>query len=236
MLEAYGISDTGCARTNNEDFYLLVPSLGLYIVADGMGGARAGELASKLAAETVLEYVKSSGDTGPEALMRAFEDANRAVIRAAGESKNLQGMGTTLVAALESETGVILASVGDSRAYRFDGSLLTPITVDQTWVQEVGRVLGIDEGSLRNHPMRHVLTMAIGVTEDLRIHTYAIQMQPGDQLLLSSDGLHGVVDSEGIAKVLASDGSLEERCRRLVMAAREKGGPDNITAVLIQAV
>ena len=236
MLEAYGISDTGCARTNNEDFYLLVPSLGLYIVADGMGGARAGELASKLAAETVLEYVKSSGDTSPEALMRAFEDANRAVIRAAGESKNLQGMGTTLVAALESETGVILASVGDSRAYRFDGSLLTPITVDQTWVQEVGRVLGIDEGSLRNHPMRHVLTMAIGVTEDLRIHTYAIQMQPGDQLLLSSDGLHGVVDSEGIAKVLASDGSLEERCRRLVMAAREKGGPDNITAVLIQAV
>ena len=236
MLEAYGISDMGCARTNNEDFYLLVPSLGLYIVADGMGGARAGELASKLAAETVLEYVKSSGDTSPEALMRAFEDANRAVIRAAGESKNLQGMGTTLVAALESETGVILASVGDSRAYRFDGSLLTPITVDQTWVQEVGRVLGIDEGSLRNHPMRHVLTMAIGVTEDLRIHTYAIQMQPGDQLLLSSDGLHGVVDSEGIAKVLASDGSLEERCRRLVMAAREKGGPDNITAVLIQAV
>ena len=236
MLEAYGISDMGCARTNNEDFYLLVPSLGLYIVADGMGGARAGELASKLAAETVLEYVKSSGDTSPEALMRAFEDANRAVIRAAGESKNLQGMGTTLVAALESETGVVLASVGDSRAYRFDGSLLTPITVDQTWVQEVGRVLGIDEGSLRNHPMRHVLTMAIGVTEDLRIHTYAIQMQPGDQLLLSSDGLHGVVDSEGIAKVLASDGSLEERCRRLVMAAREKGGPDNITAVLIQAV
>jgi serine/threonine protein phosphatase PrpC len=236
MLEAYGISDTGCARTNNEDFYLLVPSLGLYIVADGMGGARAGELASKLAAETVLEYVERSGDTGSEALMRAFETANRAVIRAAGESKNLQGMGTTLVAALESETGVILASVGDSRAYHFDGSLLTPITVDQTWVQEVGRVLGIDEGSLRNHPMRHVLTMAIGVTEDLRIHTYAIQMQPGDQLLLSSDGLHGVVDSEGIAKVLSSDGSLEERCRLLVMAAREKGGPDNITAVLIQAV
>lgn len=235
MLAAFGISDTGCVRSNNEDCFLLAPSLGLYIVADGMGGARAGEHASRLAAETVQEYLTKTGLTSPEALGRAFEEANRAVLRAAGESKKLEGMGTTLVAALESGQDVILASVGDSRAYVFDGVTLTAITEDQTWVQEVGRRLGIDEGSLRKHPMRHVLTMAIGVTEDLRIHSYIIQMQPGDQVLLSSDGLHGVVDAAGIAEALSMSGELEGKCRRLVELAREQGGPDNITAVLLQA-
>jgi protein phosphatase len=138
------------------------------------------------------------------------------------------------VAALVTNGEIHVASVGDSRAYVFHEGRLEPITVDQTWVQEVGRRLGIDEGSLKTHPMRHVLTMAIGVTDDLRIHTYTVALHPGDQLLLSSDGLHGVVGSEELAQILGSESTLEERCQALVRVARANGGPDNITAVILQ--
>ena len=109
------------------------------------------------------------------------------------------------------------------------------ITEDQTWVQEVGRRLGIDEESLRTHPMRHVLTMAIGVSSALRVHSYALQPVPGTQVLLCSDGLHGVIPAEAIGEILAGDATIEEKCRLLIAAARDAGGPDNITAVLLQA-
>jgi protein phosphatase len=235
MVDAFGITDTGCVRSNNEDYYLVAPSLGLYVVADGMGGARAGEHASRLATETVKEYVENTGTADPEVLTRAFEAANRSVLAAAGESEKLEGMGTTLVAALSSGDQLALASVGDSRAYVFHEGELEPVTVDQTWVQEVGRRLGIDEANLKTHPMRHVLTMAIGVTDTLRIHNYTVVLHPGDQLLMCSDGLHGVIEQEMITGILGSSGTLDERCQALVGAARAKGGPDNITAILLQA-
>lgn len=234
MLEAYGISDIGCVRTNNEDYCLLSPELGLYVVADGMGGARAGEHASRLAVETVRDYIRNTEHSGAEALTRAVEQANRAVLGAASASKELEGMGTTLVAALQAGPELLIASVGDSRAYSFDGEVLTPITVDQTWVQEVGRRLGLDEASLRKHPMRHVLTMAIGVTEDLRIAMYKLLPSPGEQILICSDGLHGAIEGETISEVLRTDATLEEKCRRLVTAARDHGGPDNITVIILQ--
>jgi protein phosphatase len=112
---------------------------------------------------------------------------------------------------------------------------LRPITDDQTWVNEVGRPLGLDEQSLRNHPMRHVLTMAIGVSSALRVHSYALQPQPGTQVLLCSDGLHGVITAETIGEILAGTENIEGKCRQLIAAAREAGGPDNITVVLLQA-
>ena len=102
-------------------------------------------------------------------------------------------------------------------------------------MQEVGRRLGIDEESLRTHPMRHVLTMAIGVSSQLRLHSYALQPQPGTQVLLCSDGLHGVVTAEAIGEILAGSDGLEDKCRLLITLAREAGGPDNITVVLLQA-
>jgi protein phosphatase len=144
-------------------------------------------------------------------------------------------MGTTLVAALESGPDLLIASVGDSRAYVYEGSELTSITEDQTWVHEVGRRLGIDEKSLRTHPMRHVLTMAIGVSPELRVHSYALKPEAGTLILLSSDGLHGVVEPTIMANALSGNGSLEGKCRRLIEAARQAGGPDNITALLLRA-
>lgn len=235
MLEAFGISDPGCVRTNNEDYYLLFRDRGLYLVADGMGGAQAGEHASKLAAETVAEFIWRNNRNDPEILAQAFEEANRRVMDAASTDASLEGMGTTLVAVLECGRDLLIASVGDSRAYVYaDGKLLV-ITEDQTWVHEVGRRLGLDEVSLKSHPMRHVLTMAIGVSPDLRIHSYVLTPERETQVLLCSDGLHGVVDEALIESTLAGEGSLEQKCQTLIDAARTAGGPDNITAVLLRS-
>ncbi len=231
MLESYGKSDLGCVRTNNEDYFLMAPPLGLYIVADGMGGAQAGEHASRMAAETVAEHIyNNAAAPKAESLVAAFELANERVMSAAGADTTLEGMGTTLVAAYEDGDSVVIASVGDSRAYLAQDDQLLVITEDQTWVQEVGRRLGLDEESLRVHPMRHVLTMAIGV------NCYSVKPRPGSVFLLCSDGLHGVVDPAIIAETLNSEQSLEAKCHSLIETARRAGGPDNITVVLLRAV
>jgi protein phosphatase len=235
MLEAFGLSDPGNVRPNNEDCYFLSPEKGLYVVADGMGGAQAGEHASKLAVQTLADIIQNADHVDAEVLANAFREANERVMAEASKDVNLEGMGTTLVAAVESGPEILIASVGDSRAYIYDGTNLLVVTEDQTWVNEVGRRLGIDESSLRTHPMRHVLTMAIGVSQELRVHSYALKPEPGAQVLLSSDGLHGVVDQNVIAEALAGNGSLEAKCRRLIDAAKKAGGPDNITVVLLRA-
>jgi len=233
MLEAFGLSDPGCVRQNNEDFYLISPT-GAYIVADGMGGAQAGEHASKLAVETVASFLQTASAADAETLSQAFREANQRVMKAAASDPELEGMGTTLVAALESGTELLIASVGDSRAYMYDAGELTCITEDQTWVNEVGRPLGIEEASLKTHPMRHVLTMAIGVSPEVRVHSYSVRPHPGELFLISSDGLHGVVDQGVIAAALSGNGSLQAKCERLIDAAKQAGGPDNITVVLLQ--
>jgi serine/threonine protein phosphatase PrpC len=236
MLEATGASDPGCVRSNNEDYFLVTPSIGLYLVADGMGGAQAGEHASKLAAETVWEIVyQNSGSVTAEMLVSAFEEANRRILEAAGANPEMEGMGTTLVAAVDTKDGLLIASVGDSRAYLYDNGVLQAITDDQTWVNEVGRRLGLSEDALKTHPMRHVLTMAVGVSQALRVNTYLLQPTPGMQVLLCSDGLHGVAPESALAETLASEATLEDKCKRLIDAARNNGGPDNVTAVLLRA-
>lgn len=234
MLEAYGLSDPGCVRSNNEDYYLLAPSLGLFLVADGMGGAAAGECASQMAAETVGEVVWRASDYSPELLLHAVEEANRRVLAAASVDTTLEGMGTTLTAVLDIGKQAYIASVGDSRAYIYHQGQLLVITEDQTWVHEVGRKLGIEESQLKTHPMRHVLTMAIGVSDQIRINSYVVELEPGMQFLLCSDGLHGVIEDDQIAQVFLNGEALEAKGRILVEMARTNGGPDNITAVLLQ--
>ncbi|MDZ4797748.1 MAG: protein phosphatase 2C domain-containing protein [Bryobacteraceae bacterium] len=233
MLEAVGLSDPGCVRTNNEDFFVLSPSLDLYLIADGMGGARAGEHASRLAGETVAEFMLNAEEPNSETLLHALAEANRKVLRVADSDPQFHGMGTTLTAAWRVGDDLLLANVGDSRAYMWQEGVLHAITEDQTWVNEVGRKLGIDEEHLKVHPMRHVLTMAIGVSDALRIHSYAVPLIDGSLFLLCSDGLHGVVDAKTIGEILSSPEPLESKCQFLVDAARRAGGPDNITAVII---
>jgi len=237
MLEAFASTDRGCVRSNNEDCWLIQPDLGLYVVADGMGGARAGEQASRLAVDTVAETVKSAGHRDSQVLLRAVEEANRRVLDAAHSDPKLEGMGTTLVAALEMEDGLDIASVGDSRAYVLDDEGFRAITDDQTWVNEVGRPLGLDEESLRTHPMRHVLTMAIGASAPLAVNYYSVPLKRGSLVLMCSDGLHGVVEGAKLESILRGGRngvSLQQSCESLIEAAKEAGGPDNITVVLVR--
>ena len=234
MLEAFGLSDPGCIRTNNEDYFMLVAPLDLYLVADGMGGAQAGEHASKLAVETIVDFIVKAGGTSGEVLLNAVQEANRRVLAAADGDAALHGMGTTLTACWKVGPELLVANVGDSRAYVFQGGVLQMITEDQTWINEVGRRLGLGDDALRTHPMRHVLTMAIGVSESLRIHSYAVPLESDALFLLCSDGLHGVVTSVEIKEALSGNGTLEDKCKVLIEAAKRAGGPDNVTAVLLR--
>ncbi|HWE52273.1 MAG TPA: protein phosphatase 2C domain-containing protein [Bryobacteraceae bacterium] len=236
MLEAFALSDPGKVRTSNQDSFLIVPELGLYLLADGMGGARGGERASQLAVQTVAGILAHTEHRDAAALIGAVEDANDRVFNEATLDPRLEGMGTTLVAALETRPNdVAIASVGDSRAWLFDGGKVRAITEDQTWVQEVGRTLGLDEASLKRHPMRHVLTMAVGVSATVTVRYYAVQLKPDAVMLLSSDGLHGVIAEAEIEKILlAGAPTLEETCRNLIGAANDAGSPDNVTVLLIR--
>lgn len=233
-LQAFGLSDVGCVRANNEDYHLICRDFGLYVIADGMGGAAAGEHASRLAVETVYEHIKNSVVVDIGTLVAAFEEANRRVRVTAAANSALEGMGTTLVALLQTGDELLIASVGDSRAYLFDGDQLTQITDDQTWVNEMGRRLGMSEANLKTHPMRHVLTAAIGADGPLSVNTYTIRTRPRAHILLCCDGLHGSVNEMKISQILGSHMPLQTKCHSLIEAAREAGGPDNITVVLAQ--
>jgi serine/threonine protein phosphatase PrpC len=241
MLETFSLSDTGCVRPNNEDYCRVLPEIGLFLLADGMGGARGGETASRLAVDTIADTLTSAPVRDASTLLKAVEESNLRVLDQANRDVRLEGMGTTVVAALHTGTAedgtedVAIASVGDSRAYLLDDAGLRAITQDQTWVHEVGKPLGLDEESLRTHPMRHVLTMAIGVGSSLTIKYYMVSLRRGATLLLSSDGLHGVAKPDQIEQVLNENVTLEQKCRRLVEVARNAGGPDNISCVLIRA-
>lgn len=241
MTQSYGLSDTGCVRPNNEDYFLVAPDLGLYVLADGMGGAKAGETASQLAAETVDAVVRQADRRDTQILLQAIEHANEQVLATAKSDPTLEGMGTTLVVAMDMGGAIQVASVGDSRAYLLQDDFFGPITQDQSWVNEVGRAMGLDEGILRAHPLRHVLTMAIGAGANLVVNCYTREWKPGSVVLLSSDGLHGVVDHARIEEILREpdeeedpDAPLEGKCRRLIAAARAAGAPDNVTVVLVR--
>lgn len=238
MLEAFGLSDPGCIRSNNEDYFINDPEKGIFILADGMGGANAGEYASHLSAEVLYEFLlQASQKDGVETLKQAFLEANTSVRQAAKTNPDLEGMGTTLLVARDlGDNKLQVASVGDSRAYLLSKEGLALITQDQTWVAEVGARLGLTDEALKKHPMRHVLTMAVGSADELRIQSHVVPMDAGDQVMLCSDGLHGVLNENLLRETLDSEKSLPEKCHYLVDAAKQNGGPDNVTVVLIQRI
>jgi serine/threonine protein phosphatase PrpC len=236
MLEAFALTDPGRVRSTNQDSFRIIPELGLYVLADGMGGARGGARASQVAVETVADVLEKARSRDAAALVGAVEEANQRVLYEASLDSRFEGMGTTLVAVLQTrENDVAIASVGDSRAYVLEDGKLRLITEDQTWVQEVGRPLGLDEITLRTHPMRHVLTMAVGVGAAVRIRYYAVALKNNSLMMLSSDGLHGIVPEAQIEGILNDSGkTCQEKCNELISAANEVGSPDNVTVVLIR--
>jgi len=235
-LDTWGISDCGLIRQNNEDCWLIDPFLGVAIVADGMGGASCGEVAAALAVETVVEYLRRPPLPGPpeELLEEAVREANRRVLEHARTQEGCQGMGSTIVAALWRLPRVIIANVGDSRAYLCRQGLLTQLSYDQTLVNELRIKFGLTPEEVSNFPHKNVLTMAVGATPDIAIRTHVESLLPGDQILLCSDGLSGPVPEPEIAAILASADPLPVKAERLVDAAKAHGAPDNVTAVLLR--
>lgn len=234
-------TDIGLRRSQNEDHWGMWLSEdpaersrrgALFMVADGMGGARAGEVASHLAVEHALRTYREGGGEPLRDLQAAVESANRAVYAESLAHPELRGMGTTLTAVVVNDRRACYAHVGDSRAYLIRGSTIRQLTLDHSLVAQLVRDHHLTAEEARVDPRRNVVTRSVGVAAEVKVDAACFEdpLEPGDTLLLSSDGLHGVVSDPEIAS-LAVDPDLDEVCRRLVELARERGGPDNITVV-----
>jgi PPM family protein phosphatase len=226
---AAGLTDPGLTRPQNEDSILLEPPL--YAVADGMGGHRAGEIASRVALDELLATAPRSVDV--RALSRAVRAANRAVIESASKSRGRTGMGTTLTAAMVDGTYVAVAHVGDSRAYLLHDGNLRRITEDHSMVADLVRQGTITEEEARFHPQRSVITRALGSDPDMVADVYEVRAASGDRLLLATDGLTGMLPDDYIAELLSQERDPASAAEKLVEAANRAGGYDNITVVVV---
>ena len=243
-LEFFSVTDTGKARRNNEDAVALDEAVGLAVLADGMGGYNAGEVASQMACARVREVLGrrsrelAAGANDAEvksALLDAVELANREVFDAANETPEYAGMGTTLVVALFRGERLWLGHIGDSRAYRLRGDTFEQLTRDHSLLQEQidAGLISPEQAAYSMH--KNLVTRAVGVDElvDLEIHPHIVE--PGDVLLMCSDGLSDMLTDEQIAHLLRASDSLEGAGRLLVQAANAAGGRDNIAVVLVRA-
>jgi protein phosphatase len=250
MLEAYGQTDVGRRRKLNEDNFLVAPEPNLYAVCDGMGGHNAGEVASKMAIETLQAFIEKSHKekeiTWPygldvnlsydgNRLKTAIKLANKKVFRAADNREDYTGMGTTVVAGLVSDNTLTVGSAGDSRAYLLRGSELKQLTRDDSWVSAaLGEgILNSDE--IERHPLRNVITKAVGAKEAIELDVVEQKLQSGDVVLICSDGLHAMLSDDEIKGALTPfPASLEEAASSLIDAANEAGGKDNVSVVLLR--
>jgi serine/threonine protein phosphatase PrpC len=217
-------SDIGRARERNEDSYLIKEPL--FAVADGMGGARGGDVASSLALE-IME-----GDRAT-ALVETIKQANQRVLERAESDRDLRGMGTTLTAVVAEDAKAHVAHVGDSRAYLLREGNLQQLTEDHTLVQRMVREGRITPEEARRHPQRSVITRALGVEVDLPVDELTLDMHPGDRLVLCTDGLTSMVEGDRIQEILRGEDDPQVACDRLIDAANRAGGDDNITVIVV---
>jgi serine/threonine protein phosphatase PrpC len=247
-------SDTGIRREDNEDAYCARPDLGLFAVADGLGGHAAGQVASRVAVEAIeaavgravgLEEAARCGiDRPAEDAETRLRDAcllaNHRIALLTADAEELHGMATTLAAVLveppdhgAGDRPAVIAHVGDSRIYRYSPGGLERLTADHSWVEEQVRVGLLTSSEARQHPWRNLVTRAISGARDLDVETRRVSVARGDRLLLCSDGLSSVVTDQEIGQVLAGAGDDGAACEMLIRAANAAGGPDNITVVLV---
>ena len=223
------LTDIGRVRTHNEDSVLAQPPL--FVVADGLGGHEAGEVASSVAVETLRDHAPRRPDA--KALARAVKAANREVIRSAREGFGKQGMGTTMTAAIVEGTRIAIAHVGDSRAYLLHEGSLLRVSEDHSMVADMIRRGQLTEAEARYHPNRSVITRALGTDPNMLADTYEIDASPGDRLLLCSDGLTSMLEAGMIAEILAEYRTPDTAAHMLVDSANDAGGHDNISVIVI---
>jgi serine/threonine protein phosphatase PrpC len=248
-LTAGGRTDSG-PRPLNQDWLHWDLELGLFIVADGMGGHNAGEVASHLAVETVTAFIEQSRDTRDltwpfgldpsrsmevNRLATAVRLANRRVHRESVAHAAFSGMGTTLVAILVTEDRAVLASVGDSRIYRWRKTDIELLTRDDTWLSALLAAGSEYDSPVASHPMRHVLTSVVGVNEELQPNLREEALRSGDRFLLCTDGVHGHADEASLADMLASSTTSDQTALGIVEMALARGTTDNVTALVVRA-
>jgi PPM family protein phosphatase len=250
-VKAYGLTHVGRQRQHNEDSFLVADEAKLFLVADGMGGHAAGEIASRIAVDSISEFIvhtKEDDGTWPHAydehytrttnrLMAALRMANTRVLEAMRKDARLRGMGTTVVAAMADGDKMSVAHVGDSRAYMIRNGQIKRITSDHSWVFEQVQAGMLTEAEAEKHPLRNVITRALGGALSVNPDASEIDSRPGDFYLLCSDGLTGMVPEDEILKLVTSNADdLEKACKELIDTANERGGLDNVTAILVKTI
>lgn len=230
-ITAAGATDRGRVRPTNEDAFAVAPPL--YVVADGMGGHRGGEVAARLAVTTIALRAPELAAADGDALAASLREANRIILDAAGEDDALRGMATTCTAALVRGRVARIAHVGDSRAYLCRAGTLTQLTADHSVVAQLVREGYLSPEEAAHHPRRNVILRALGHVPDLDVDTVEVVLDAGDRLLLCSDGLTNELDDGEIADVLGADADAQAAADRLVGLANSAGGADNVTVVVI---
>ncbi len=249
-LISKGITDVGRKREANEDCFAIVPEDHVFVVADGMGGHAAGEVASRLAVTAFQDFVASTRrdaeTTWPyeydpsmsvegNRIRTAIRLANQRILDSISQKKDLEGMGTTLVGAMVSDDRVCVGHVGDSRAYLLREGKLTQLTSDHSWVNEQVKLGFLTKSDASRHPFRNVVTRALGSKDDVAVDLTEQGLKHGDYLILCTDGLNTMVDDETIARtVMRHGGNVEAAAKDLVQKANENGGEDNVTVILIR--
>lgn len=228
------LTDVGLIRKDNEDNYLVSIERGLFVVADGMGGHVGGQIASRLAVQVLDGELAGGYDNDPGTkLQETLLKANDLILNYAQNEQQYSGMGTTVTAALVRNGTVYIAHIGDSRAYLYRSGTLVQLTQDHSLVNELflNGSLTLDE--MLSHPQRNILTRALGTQKSPNIDMTSFPTLPGDMLLLCTDGLHGLVFSDDIKRILAKNSTLKAKLKEMVQLSLERGGNDNITAVLV---
>lgn len=234
-MQAFAQSDIGMVRKTNEDSFIFMPPH-LFVVADGMGGHVAGEIASSLGANTIREYIVKNSDQSDweQALKEAIIEANTSIYQMAQSQSECQGMGTTVTAVYLDNTEVYWSHVGDSRLYLIRDNSLEQVTSDHSLVWELMQSGSITSEEAQVHPHRNILTRAVGTSDTLKVDSGKFLSQPGDNLLLCTDGLTNMLSEDNILTICTQPDSPQTIVNTLVEQARQAGGHDNITAILLQ--
>ncbi|MCI7813460.1 MAG: Stp1/IreP family PP2C-type Ser/Thr phosphatase [Lachnospiraceae bacterium] len=238
-MKSYCITDVGQRRTMNQDFVFRsdepVGNLpNLFVVADGMGGHKAGDYASHYTVETLVESIREDQEKNPIKIIRkAIEKANEKVLEKSLSDEGLAGMGTTIVVATVIGHYLYVANVGDSRLYLVTDKI-TQITKDHSLVEEMVRIGEINREQARNHPDRNIITRAVGVKKEVKIDFFDMRLHRGDLILMCSDGLSNMLEDSEIEEIIKKGGELSEIAKELVRRANQNGGKDNIAVVLAE--
>ncbi len=238
MLQSFSVTDIGKKRKLNQDFvYVSEEPIGklpnVFIVADGMGGHNAGDYASKYTVETIVREIRHCSEENPVRILgKAIRIANDQIRWRAKEDPSLYGMGTTVVAATCQEHSLQIANVGDSRLYIINDDI-RQITRDHSLVEEMVRMGGLDREAAKHHPDKNIITRAIGARDTVEIDFFHEDLKPGDLVLLCSDGLTNMLEDQEIGEILREKTTVEERAEKLVEAANNNGGKDNIAVIII---